>query len=167
MTDPLRKTSREQLLKIGEFARSAGTNLRTLRYYEELGLLEPALRSDGGFRYYRPTDVNRVRMIHSLQELGLHLEEIKGLLDTRTLPEEGEARREAWTARIRRALDAHRMLINERIELLQRQREQVQLAVLKFDSCATCQHQPAAENNFCEPCTQTGEVLPAYLSALF
>lgn len=167
MSDPLRKTSTDQLLKIGEFAKSAGTNLRTLRYYEELGLLEPALRSDGGFRYYRPTDVNRVRMIHSLQELGLHLEEIKELLDTRTLPEGGEARRQAWTARIRRALDGHQMLIDNRIELLKAQREQVQLAAQKFDGCATCEHQPVAENHFCEPCTQTGEVLPAYLSALF
>ena len=53
----------DHLLKIGDFAKLADTNLRTLRYYEELGLLTPAERSDGGFRHYRATDVNRVRAI--------------------------------------------------------------------------------------------------------
>ena len=61
----------KELIKIGEFARRAGTNLRTLRYYEEIGLLGPAHRSSGGFRYYRPTDVHRLRMVHTLQELRL------------------------------------------------------------------------------------------------
>ena len=73
-------TSNNDLLKIGDFARTADTNLRTLRYYEELGLLAPAKRSQGGFRYYRRTDVNRVRMIRDLQELGLHLDRIRDLI---------------------------------------------------------------------------------------
>ena len=53
-------TSQEDLVKIGDFARLAHTNLRTLRYYEEIGLLQPALRSDGGFRYFRQTDLNNI-----------------------------------------------------------------------------------------------------------
>ena len=47
-----------KLHKIGVFAKMAGTNLRTLRYYEEVGLLQPAARSNGGFRYYRDSDLN-------------------------------------------------------------------------------------------------------------
>ena len=73
-------TISDDLLKIGDFARLANTNLRTLRYYEEVGLLVPAARSDGGFRYYRPTDVNRVRLVWDLQQLGLQLEKIAKLL---------------------------------------------------------------------------------------
>jgi hypothetical protein len=46
-------TQARKLLKIGAFAELAGTNLRTLCYYEEVGLLQPAARSSGGFRYYR------------------------------------------------------------------------------------------------------------------
>ena len=167
MSDPASKTSREELLKIGEFAEVAGTNLRTLRYYEELGLLEPALRSDGGFRYYRPTDVNRVRLIHGLQELGLQLERIRELLDTRGLPKDTAERRNAWIARVRSALDEHRALIDERIALLESQRSHVQAAAEKLDSCAACEHQPDVANNFCEPCQRTGDDLPSYLSALF
>ena len=68
------------LLKIGDFAKLANTNLRTLRYYEELGLIQPATRSQGGFRYYRHTDIHRVQMIRDLQELGLHLDRIRELM---------------------------------------------------------------------------------------
>src|SRR4051812_49004365 len=78
------------LLKIGDFARLADTNLRTLRYYEELGLLAPASRSQGGFRYYRRTDVNRVHMIRDLQELGLQLDRIRELMAARENGEERE-----------------------------------------------------------------------------
>ena len=46
-------TQARKLLKIGAFAELAGTNLRTPCYYEEVGLLQPAGRSSGGFRYYR------------------------------------------------------------------------------------------------------------------
>jgi DNA-binding transcriptional MerR regulator len=166
MSDPAKRV-RQDLLKIGEFAEAAGTNLRTLRYYEELGLLHPQLRSDGGFRYYRPTDVNRVRLIHGLQELGLPLERIRGLVDTRELTREGPEQRTAWIGRVRAALAEHRRLISERIETLQGQRDQIDLASLKLDSCVVCEHQPEAANNFCEPCQQTGNDLPASLSALF
>jgi DNA-binding transcriptional MerR regulator len=158
----------QDLLKIGEFAEHAGTNLRTLRYYEELGLLEPALRSDGGFRYYRPTDVHRVRLIHGLQELGLQLEQIGELLDTAgARPRKGESRRAAWIRRVGAALSAHRDLIDERIALLKSQRQQVERAQLKLSTCGSCDTSPGPENNSCEPCGHTGESLPAFLSALF
>ncbi|MEK7861774.1 MAG: MerR family transcriptional regulator, partial [Chloroflexota bacterium] len=55
-------------------------NSKSLQLYEELGLLTPAARSGGGFRYYRHCDLNRLNMIRSLQELGLHLDRIRELL---------------------------------------------------------------------------------------
>jgi len=166
MSDPGKRV-RQDLLKIGEFAEVAGTNLRTLRYYEELGLLRPQLRSDGGFRYYRPTDVNRVRQIHVLQELGLPLEQIGSLLDTRELEEAGSEGRRVWIDRVAAALDEQERLISTRIEALREQRDQVRLARAKLDSCKNCEHKPHADNNYCEPCQQTGNELPSYLSALF
>lgn len=154
------------LLKIGEFAEHAGTNLRTLRYYEELGLLQPALRSEGSFRYYRPTDVNRVRLIQGLQELGLQLDRIRELLDTR--PEKGtETDRSVWVQRVQAALDEHRGLIQERIRTLEVQREHLDQAARKLDSCVSCEHLPGLVNNYCEPCQRTGEALPSFLSGLF
>ena len=154
---------RNELLKIGDFARLAGTNLRTLRYYEELGLIVPASRSSGGFRYYRPTDVNRVKMIRDLQELGLHLDRIRELLGD---PHESEAR-EAYMCRVRTALQEHDRLLRDRMELLQHQRQRVAEALSKVAVCADCPYTPGADNNFCEPCARTGDALPEHLSALF
>ena len=151
------------LLKIGDFARLADTNLRTLRYYEELGLIQPAWRSQGGFRYYRSTDVHRVEMIRDLQELGLHLDRIRELMAAR----DSTRGREAFFARIREALQEHDRLLEQRMQTLTAQRKKVAQALHKIGECRHCTHTPEAQNNFCEPCRTTGESLPEHLSALF
>lgn len=156
----------KELLKIGEFARLANTNLRTLRYYEELDLLQPAGRSEGGFRFYRPADLFRVRMIHSMQELGLHLEEIHDILDTRSRNGQ-EGTRAEWIDKIRGALTEQRRLLDERVETLNAQLELNEAAMKKLGECAPCPHTPNANNNFCETCQTTGLTLPEYLSSLF
>jgi len=154
---------RQELLKIGDFARLADTNLRTLRYYEEMGLITPATRSQGGFRYYRQTDINRVQMIRDLQELGLPLERIRDLIRSR---QEGEAR-DRFLERVRQALDEQDRLLAERMRSLEEQRRKVASAMHKISECRNCQLSPLADNNFCEPCARTGEHLPEHLSALF
>jgi len=152
-----------ELLKIGDFARLAGTNLRTLRYYEELGLLQAAKRSQGGFRYYRRTDVNRLGMIRDLQDLGLPLERIRELLATRR--EEGD--RTAFFGRVRAALEEQDRLLVERMATLERQRERIGEALEKVQQIASCGVTPGAHNNYCEPCRLTGEPLPGTISALY
>jgi DNA-binding transcriptional MerR regulator len=55
---------------------------RTLRYYEELGLLSPASRMDGGFRLYSPEDMERIEYIKNLRDvLGFSLAEIRDMVD--------------------------------------------------------------------------------------
>lgn len=151
------------LLKIGDFAHAAGTNLRTLRYYEELGLITPAARSRGGFRYYRPTDVNRVQLIRDLQELGLHLDRIREFLGSRLDTES----RSLLIYRVRDALLEHERLLEERMRTLASQRDRVRASMEKLGVCDTCPHSPSPFNNFCEPCSRTGSSLPELLSALF
>ncbi len=153
----------KDLLKIGDFARLASTNLRTLRYYEELGLLSPALRSEGGFRYYRPTDVNRVRMIRGLQELGLQLDRIGELMARPAADAPAEER----VKRFREVLAQQREIIEDRIRSLEGQRDQIDAADKKLDECASCDLVPMANNENCEPCAGTGDPLPTILSALF
>jgi len=156
-------TGQPQLLKIGDFAKLADTNLRTLRYYEELGLLLPAARSPGGFRYYRHTDVNRLAMIRDLQSLGLQLERIRELMATR----EASANRVRFFERVRAALHEQDRLLVERSEALAAQRERIAVALSKVAACETCDHIPGPANNFCEPCRLTGEPLPSTVSALY
>lgn len=70
------------LWKIGEVAEALGTTTRTLRFYEEEGLLTPR-RSERGTRLYTPHDRERVRLIQHLARLDIPLEEIRALVTAR------------------------------------------------------------------------------------
>jgi DNA-binding transcriptional MerR regulator len=67
-------------MRIGEFAEQAGVTPRTIRYYEDLGLLGPSQREGQGFRYYSDTELGRLKKIEALKQLGLSLEEIGEVL---------------------------------------------------------------------------------------
>jgi MerR family transcriptional regulator, repressor of the yfmOP operon len=74
-------TGVSQYHSIGEVARQAGVSTRTLRYYQELGLLDPAGTSPGGNRRYSDTDVARLRRIIELRSvMGFDLERIGAVL---------------------------------------------------------------------------------------
>ncbi|MCH7484582.1 MAG: MerR family transcriptional regulator [Chloroflexi bacterium] len=69
-------------LQIGEVAQRTGVTQRTLRFYEEKGLLRPPSRMGGGFRLYTEEDVKRVNHIRRLQDLlGISLADIKEMVD--------------------------------------------------------------------------------------
>jgi DNA-binding transcriptional MerR regulator len=68
---------------ISELAGSVGLRADTLRYYERVGLLEPAGRSSAGYRLYDEVSAERLRFIKGLQRMGLRLGDIKELLDVR------------------------------------------------------------------------------------
>jgi DNA-binding transcriptional MerR regulator len=67
--------------RIGELARVAGVTVRTLHHYDELGLLTPSERTQGGHRLYTARDVQRLYRLLALRSLGLPLDEVGLLLD--------------------------------------------------------------------------------------
>ena len=64
-------------LQIGELAKRAGVSIRTVRYYDEIGLLKPSSFTSGGIRLYNKQDLNRLVFIRRLKMLGLNMEEMK------------------------------------------------------------------------------------------
>jgi DNA-binding transcriptional MerR regulator len=72
---------KQRAYQIAEVARLAGVSARTLRYYDELGLLVPSSRSPTGYRIYTATDLLRLQQILIGRSLGLGLERIRRLLD--------------------------------------------------------------------------------------
>lgn len=64
------------LLKIGELASRSGVPIKTIRYYEELGLVQSCGRTEGQFRLFHPDILTRLAFIKRLQSLGLSLQEI-------------------------------------------------------------------------------------------
>ena len=70
----------QRLHQIGEVAEIVGLSLRTIRYYEEVGLVPPSGRSRGGFRLYTAGDVERFRVVKAFKPLKFTLEQMRDLL---------------------------------------------------------------------------------------
>ncbi len=68
-------------MRIGELAEQAGVTQRTIRYYEDIGLLPAAEREGHGHHYYTNETLLRLQKIDQLKKLGLSLEEIQGVID--------------------------------------------------------------------------------------
>ena len=71
---------RGELVQIGQVAERTGLSLRTIRFYEEQGLVIPTARSEGGFRLYSEYDVARLEVVKRMKPLGFSLEEMQELL---------------------------------------------------------------------------------------
>jgi DNA-binding transcriptional MerR regulator len=93
-------------MRIAELARQAGLSTATLRFYEDQGLVQPAGRTEAGYRVYGEDALQRVGFIHRAKALGLTLREIQQLTS-----EPGEATVEQ--ARLRHAL-AHKLADTDR-----------------------------------------------------
>ncbi len=65
---------------IGEAAKASGVSAKMLRYYESIGLVPTALRTQGGYRTYGPREVETLRFIRRARDLGLSMERIKRLV---------------------------------------------------------------------------------------
>ncbi|WP_138732510.1 MerR family transcriptional regulator [Modestobacter excelsi] len=76
-----RPNPRAGLMQIGQVAERTGLSLRTIRWYEETGLVVPTTRSDGGFRLYSDEDVERLEVIKRMKPLGFSLDEMQELLN--------------------------------------------------------------------------------------
>jgi MerR family transcriptional regulator, thiopeptide resistance regulator len=101
--------------KIGELARRTGLTVRTLHHYDEIGLLSPAERSDGGHRVYDEAAVQRLYRIVSLRSLGFPLDAIAEALDSerfdpRSAVDDHIERLEAQVAREQQLLQTLRAL---------------------------------------------------------
>ncbi|MGC8511941.1 MAG: MerR family transcriptional regulator [Acidimicrobiales bacterium] len=69
--------------QIGEVAGTVGLSLRTIRHYEEVGLVPPSGRSAGGFRLYTEDDIERLQLVKHMKPLDFSLEEMRDLLQAR------------------------------------------------------------------------------------
>jgi DNA-binding transcriptional MerR regulator len=70
-------------MRIGELAAVSGVTAKTIRYYEDIGVLDPPARTPSGYRQYTPEATNRLAFIRSAQAVGLSLGEIRGIVALR------------------------------------------------------------------------------------
>ncbi len=126
----------EASLRISDAAARAGVSPRTLRYYDELGLLIPSDYTAGGERRYRETDLVQLQRILELREaLGMNLEEIKEFLDSEQRLDEVRAayraKREVHTTAARLQ---QRALLEEALHLNESLKEQLDAKLTRMDA---------------------------------
>jgi DNA-binding transcriptional MerR regulator len=90
--------TKEHLLQIGEVAERVGLSLRTVRYYEEVGVLTPPTRTSGGFRLYGDDHIAELLTIKQMKPLDFSIEEMRELLEARTLLETSSGARKRAAA---------------------------------------------------------------------
>ena len=107
--------------RIGEVAAKVGLTERTIRYYEELGLLESVKRLEGGIRVYTDDDLRRLRYIRKLKTLGLSLQE---MLELENLYRRHRSNR-GVLPRLMELLDAHLGTLDVRMSELRTLRDEI------------------------------------------
>ncbi|CAL9578978.1 hypothetical protein SUDANB106_05007 [Streptomyces sp. enrichment culture] len=111
----------EQRMQIGEVADRTGLSLRTIRHYEEVGLVVPSARTKGGFRLYTAADVDRLMVIRRMKPLDFSLEEMRDLLSITDRLASDQPPADAERERLRERLDAYRKIADARCETLRAQ----------------------------------------------
>ncbi|RPI74791.1 MAG: MerR family transcriptional regulator [Desulfobacteraceae bacterium] len=101
----------QQVYSIGEISKKVETSTRTIRYYEELGLLNSVKRIESGHRIYTDEDIRRLKFIKRLKILGLTLSEMHELESIWSIHKTNDV----VLQRLHEILDSHLRLLEDRI----------------------------------------------------
>lgn len=140
------------LLTTGDMARITGNTLRTVRFYEEAGILAPDRRSAGGHRLFSDRQLDRLQFITDMRATGLSLDEIRQLLD---LKDDADSGREAATAAVD-ALDAQISTLEQKIATFTRLRDELARARGILGECRSCTNE-ACFPDACHACDVIAE----------
>ena len=121
-------------MQIGDLAQRAGVSTRTIRYYEELGIIGPEERSGGGFRRYCDDQLRRLQIIQGLKTLGFELEQIRQLF---TLRNESGTGGELAHQMIE-ILQSQQKSIDEKIQQYVELRERNTCGIAVLQGCQSC-----------------------------
>jgi DNA-binding transcriptional MerR regulator len=132
------KTQRRRkdgFLTTGEMARLSKSTLRTVRFYEEQGLLEPISRTVGGHRLFREAELAKLRLMSDLRAAGFGLEEVREIVDLKRGHSTGaDAARRAITELGKKIAQMH-----ERARLLSRLAADLEASRRQLDACTRCE----------------------------
>jgi DNA-binding transcriptional MerR regulator len=147
-----------QAMKIGKFAKKAGVTTRTIRYYEELGLINPSEYSSGGIRLYSEIDLLKLKLISDLKELDFSLDNIKSIF----LSDQNNSEQKDICCNLEKQLVNITSNVSRYLEI----KNELEISNNVLESCKDCSKKPTYEN--CSDCSQIpkGEK-PLILRALF
>ena len=133
-----------EFFQIGDASERTGLTQRTLRYYEEKGLLRSPARMEGGFRLYSGDDIDRLERIKELRELlGFSLADIKEMLDAEDVRlqiksewrKDADAAEKAQKMRVAREITLQQLqLIDQKMAKMATMRDQLAERIAKYDA---------------------------------
>jgi MerR family transcriptional regulator, Zn(II)-responsive regulator of zntA len=122
-------------LTTGDLARACETTVRTVRFYEEAGVLCPETRSEGGHRLFGTQELAKLQLIVDLREAGLSLQAIKELFELKCK----HPTPEAASAEMSKLLEEQIEEMQRKIATLRRLREELASTVAVIQECRTCE----------------------------
>jgi DNA-binding transcriptional MerR regulator len=112
-----------EVMRIGEVATRVGLSLRTLRHWDDVGLVVPSARSAGGFRLYTEADVERLALVKTLKPLDLSLDQMRELLAATDAAATSDTAGDVAPEDVISRLDAFRLTADQRATVLRAQVE--------------------------------------------
>lgn len=154
--------AREQLYKIGQVSKRARVTLRTIRYYEELRLIQPAVRTKGGFRLYTEESIGKLRFIQGLKLLDFPLSKIREMFTIREMAQSGD---EASHQMVRLLRSQQREAMKKKGQY-EKMLQEIHATMELIRGCYGCKTKPTYEAcRSCETISHKGE-LPLPLRAI-
>jgi DNA-binding transcriptional MerR regulator len=126
--------TKELTYTTGEMARLSNSTLRTVRFYEEAGILTPIGRTEGGHRVFKKAELERLMLVSDMREAGFSLEQIREVLDAKRTAQTGGDAVKAAT----RLLSSCVASLREKMEILNRLSKDLEQTVEAAERCADC-----------------------------
>jgi DNA-binding transcriptional MerR regulator len=144
--------SQAETLTTGEMARLSNNTLRTVRFYEEAGILAPIGRTEGGHRVFERHQLERLTLVTDMREAGLSLDEIRKLLETKEHARSGGAAAETAIQVLRK----HIADLKAKMEVLGRLSQDLEQTIRAAEACLGCKDSQFPEH--CRECGKMGEI---------
>ena len=140
--------NKKQVMQIGDLAKRVGISVRAIRYYEELGLINPAAHSSGGFRLYGVESRKRLEVINLLKTMGLSLTEIRQIFHAKK-PSGGD---KDAVHKLQLVLSGKVKLVDAKIESLTRMKSDLSKILRILKACESCGHDVLLDAICCKGC---------------
>lgn len=128
--------NKNNLFQIGELSNKAEVSKRTIRYYEEIGLLSPERVSSGGFRLYSVNELQRLKIIKQFKELDFSLEQIKEILQSDSNQEKEEKINYS-----RQVIETQLVAIQKQIDKLKKAKGKNHKMLDMLNQCLVCENE--------------------------
>lgn len=135
-------------MQIGRLAKRAGVTVRTIRYYEQMGLLAPSSHSSGGFRLYGEDSIHRLEIIAFFKNLDMSLTEIRGILKAL----KGERGNRESIAELQKVFSGKLKLVESQLEFLRKMKTELSQVLAILQTCRACHHDILLDSEDCPEC---------------